>query len=625
MCVACSAMTLQQRISTHISREAGFDTVAGDTTSNETIAVGESKTGYVNAAFDTDWYKIQLVAGTTYTFQLGATNGSALDTFLSLQDAQGVGLIGNDDANGATFDSTLTFTATSTGTYFLGAEASASSLAGQDTGQYQLTVTGPSPPPTPVPVPIPAPTPTPLPAGPLQSLDWGAKIETGASKAIYVYFAPAGSTIDGLTANGWSAYEQTQAMDAMLQISKSVNINFVATTDASIAQLKLGTSVIGGDTLGYMNPAGEQDAGVGVFDNTVASWTTDTLKRGGDAYQTLMHEVGHALGLAHPHDDGGTSTKMPGITGVYDSYGTALLNQHVFTMMSYNVGFATQPGGWKGNETFGTNGGPMALDIAILQAKYGARAAATGNTTYELPSANQSGTFFTAIWDTGGTDTISNAAATRASVIDLRAATLRYEVGGGGFVSYETTIAGGFTIANGVVIENATGGRGNDTLTGNDATNRLLGGAGIDKILGNAGNDALFGQAGNDTMIGGAGNDTLYGGLGRDMLSGSIGADRFVFQDTALAVNRDTIRDFAHGTDDIVLSKARFAGIGSTLDVSELRIGSHALDSDDRIIYNKSTGVLSYDRDADGDGAAIAFAQLSNKAILTTADFLMVA
>ena len=58
--------------------------------------------------------------------------------------------------------------------------------------------------------------------------------------------------------------------------------------------------------------------------------------------------------------------------------------------------------------------------------------------------------------------------------IDLRAATLAGDdPNAGGFLSQHTGVAGGFTIANGVVIENAIGGNGNDTLIGNSAANRL--------------------------------------------------------------------------------------------------------------------------------------------------------
>ena len=83
---------------------------------------------------------------------------------------------------------------------------------------------------------------------------------------------------------------------------------------------------------------------------------------------------------------------------------------------------------------------------------------ATGDDIYILKDVNAAGTFFTSIWDAGGTDEIAYIG-TRETVIDLRAATLQYEVGGGGFMSYAYGIYGGFTIANGVTIENATGGR----------------------------------------------------------------------------------------------------------------------------------------------------------------------
>ena len=57
--------------------------------------------------------------------------------------------------------------------------------------------------------------------------------------------------------------------------------------------------------------------------------------------------------------------------------------------------------------------GPMALDIAAIQAIYGANTTyASGNTVYTLPTTNGIGTGWKSIWDTGGVDTISGAGAT---------------------------------------------------------------------------------------------------------------------------------------------------------------------------------------------------------------------
>jgi Ca2+-binding RTX toxin-like protein len=59
------------------------------------------------------------------------------------------------------------------------------------------------------------------------------------------------------------------------------------------------------------------------------------------------------------------------------------------------------------------------------------------------------------------------------------------------------------------LVENATGGAGNDTLTGDRLANTLLGNAGADTLTGNAGADTLDGGPGTDTCDGGAGANRL--------------------------------------------------------------------------------------------------------------------
>ena len=106
-----------------------------------------------------------------------------------------------------------------------------------------------------------------------------------------------------------------------------------------------------------------------------------------------MHELGHGLGLAHPHDNGGGSTIWPGVTGPFNSYGTNNLNQGIFTVMSYNDGWdqVQDPLGI-GLTTYGFVGGPMAFDIAAIQYLYGANMSYhTGGDTYTLPDVNAPG------------------------------------------------------------------------------------------------------------------------------------------------------------------------------------------------------------------------------------------
>jgi serralysin len=152
----------------------------------------------------------------------------------------------------------------------------------------------------------------------------------------------------------------------------------------------------------------------------------------------------------------------------------------------------------------------MAFDIAAIQLMYGAAASNAGNTVYTLRD-DAVGASYSCIWDTGGIDTIQYAGS-RDATIDLRAASLANGLGGGGFLSSVDGVAGGFTIAAdvtdfdrdgnfGVVIENAIGGSGGDTLIGNAASNRLEGGAGSDELYGRGGLDMLIGGADDDNYL----------------------------------------------------------------------------------------------------------------------------
>jgi serralysin len=347
---------------------------------------------------------------------------------------------------------------------------------------------------------------------------------------------PNGNTFE---ADAWTTYEQQQAERAFQQFAAVANVTFNVVSDIAQADFVMVTGSnaevgapgywnVGGGTI-TVDGADYDVDGVGVFNWQAAGWDSSglagTMEVGGRGFVTLLQEIGHGLGLAHPHDAGGSSTVMSGVTSPTGSYGAFGLNQGVYTTMSLNDGWPTAPHGSTPSETFGRQGTPMALDIAVLQEIYGVNPATNlGNTVYDLPDTNAAGTIYQAIWDAGGTDTIRHRGGADA-VIDLRAATLQYEAGGGGFISYVTGIHGGFTIAHGVVIENAIGGAGNDTLIGNNADNVLVGGAGNDVLFGGGGHNVLRGGGGNDDLRGGAGNDRLFGGPGDDRLFGGGGDD----------------------------------------------------------------------------------------------------
>lgn len=494
----------------------------------------------LEVAGDRDWVRVSLQSGQTIQINLDGVGTGALSyPYLRLYDANG-SLVGFNDDGGNAFNSQLTFNVNTSGNYYIEAAA----WSDVSDGDYRITtqeVAGPPPPP---------------PAGPLANIAWGTRLE---GDVINVYFAPSGQTYDGYTSEGFNAYERGQITEVLSNLEAIIDVDFNITTNADQADLVfvLDMNEILNELdpyLGHFNPPSTAGAGIGVFNGDL--WdriSGGDLERGGYGYVTVVHELLHGLGLAHPHDNGGTSTVMLGVQDAFFDYGSFDLNQGIFTIMSYNSGYFTGTDGSapanRAGGDFGFEGGPMALDIAYLQHIYGTNTnTAGGNTVYTLPNASAGGTYWEAIWDTGGTDTIRYNGG-RATTIDLREATLQYETGGGGFVSSADGVAGGYTIANGVVIENVVGGSGSDAIRGNAANNvlrgnnghdtivggngndRVFGGNGDDRLLGNNGADYLFGGSGDDYMNGGSDNDRLYGNDGNDTIYGADGYDRLVGQD----------------------------------------------------------------------------------------------
>jgi Ca2+-binding RTX toxin-like protein len=217
----------------------------------------------------------------------------------------------------------------------------------------------------------------------------------------------------------------------------------------------------------------------------------------------------------------------------------------------------------------------MAFDIAAIQQLYGANTTFnSGDDTYTLPDpGSSSGAAWQCIWDTGGTDQIVYNGTANA-VIDLRPATLDNSPTGGGMRSYTWTpilefgrggtIAGDLTNTlpdqqgvTGVVIENAWGGSGGDSITGSAADNVLHGGAGGDVISALEGNDILVGDDGNDVMLGG------------------LGADKFIFE---LNFGTDYVEDYEDGVDFLDIAET-----GVTPDSFALEVAITQVEADARV------------------------------------------
>jgi serralysin len=338
-----------------------------------------------------------------------------------------------------------------------------------------------------------------------------------------------------------------QSYDAMAAVS---NLTVAQTTDAGLADFVLVSvnaprSVTEGfqyfPGTSFRDEAETDSWQVGAFNSGLKSLTADG-EVGGGAYGnwTIMHELGHGVGLLHTHSEKKGLPPLPEIGN---------LDNERFSVMSYNP---AANGNLAGHAvTY------MSLDVAALQTLYGANNAwASGDSTYSLTNARTAplslaegdmsiGRAFACIWDGGGEDTISYAGSGKSTVLNLNAATLDKSIDlgldalrgldiigtlarsqrkemfsddytAGASWSYVKGQVGGYSIANGAVIENATGGDRRDLLIGNEADNILTGGNG---------RDTLYGHGGNDVLVGGAGADTFVYSLGATIADFEEGID----------------------------------------------------------------------------------------------------
>lgn len=566
-----------------------------------TITNNGTTFGFIDTSTDIDTYKVYLEAGKLYTFEL--TGGAdyetdfldvpdgELDTLLALYGPDGTFIGFNDDLSFPTdISSGFSFFAQTSGFYYLDALAYP-----EQTGGYTIDVRELDP----------------ADYDPLDSINWqdAANIPTvmvNGVRTAYVYFGDSdvnfGQTADDggpMVTIDWNAYEKQQVMLALEEFERILGIDYQITTDASQATFRL-LKTESEDYGAYFfprDPVYGVEQGVGVFNVLSGGWDADqqqSLERGGYSFSVILHEFGHAHGLSHPHDGGGGSEIMLGVSAPSGSLGIYDLNQGVYSVMSYNDGWQTHPDGGQPLTFAGLdNGWPATLsafDIAVLQQRYGVTARATGNDVYLLADT-VNGANYQAIWDSGGTDEIRYNGS-RAAQIDLTAATLDYSPTGGGIVSFvrnapgtlfANQIRGGFTIANAVVIENATGGSGNDVLIGNDAANILTGNGGDDTLQGRGGKDVLNGGAGFDTasfadaatgvkvsignnfngdsgegdqlisierVEGSNFNDELIGGNSADNLAGQGGDDKIVGGNAADTLDGGAGNDFLEGGND---------------------------------------------------------------------------
>ncbi|MEO5775225.1 MAG: M10 family metallopeptidase C-terminal domain-containing protein [Sphingomicrobium sp.] len=291
------------------------------------------------------------------------------------------------------------------------------------------------------------------------------------------------------------------------------------------------------------------------------NWSNNWFSMLGYGNTTLVHELGHTLGLSHP----GAYNFDPNVTQDYAGLAEYAQDSTQYSIMSYwdPIETGARIINWTGL-LYGYAQTPMLHDIYTIQQKYGADTQTRAdNTVYGFGSNAGQDIYdfaknpypFLTVYDAGGNDTINLSGFTISQFVDLHAGSFSSigaglpsassanaylanlsQISGEDWGTYDaalwTNVMTNFRVANeasigndlmltghvdvdgiyaseyqnfsiayGVTIENATGGSARDLLWGNQVANTLRGMGGSDVLNGFEGADTLYGGAGNDTFM----------------------------------------------------------------------------------------------------------------------------
>jgi peptidase M10/serralysin-like protein len=315
-------------------------------------------------------------------------------------------------------------------------------------------------------------------------------------------------------ASAWTATEMAALQSGLALWSALANINFALAASAATANFifyegsdgsayestnPLTYATVGSGSTGTIASTGTKisiDTDVAGFGPIGASFGT----YGGYPYQTLLHEIGHLIGLGH---GGSYNGNVNAATQQFSAYDTRL-----WTIMSYINPWVTTAKYYSSYPVTGTNWGisadgyynvpttPAILDIAAAQQLYGLPTSGPligGGKVFgfnsNLAASIKAYFDFTVntspvitLWASGTNNTLDLSGWANPATINLNSGT---------FSSAHGQV-NNIGIADGAVIDKAVGGSGNDIFSGSSLDNTLTG---------KGGNDTINGAGGSDTAV----------------------------------------------------------------------------------------------------------------------------
>ena len=234
---------------------------------------------------------------------------------------------------------------------------------------------------------------------------------------------PADDKADQTGFKPMTSAQQESVRQAFQYLSSLIGVTFVESDTPGAADINLGTNNQSAKgSSGYANvPNGSGNHPAYLFlDNSLGTLNND-LTQGTYGWETLIHEIGHTLGLKHPGDYNAGGGGSPG------PYLPKALDTRQYTIMSYNnpAGTAVSTPVTTNNvvtrykTTFLNQSTYMMYDIAALQFLYG-KGSGQGLDAYQTNTFTADWSGLETLWQPSDGE-IDASAVQNSNIIDLRA------------------------------------------------------------------------------------------------------------------------------------------------------------------------------------------------------------